>query len=101
MARYLNLDKMIDDYKMNSTYYCYKLIIPINEIVFDEQEGLSNEEKGIYLIDQICFRLLMYYHSSGDFLDDNSNPVIRAADSAVLPANYIVDREEITLDMLL
>lgn len=100
LARYLRNNKLLEDFKKNSTYYCYKLIIPITEIIFDGYDAFDVRAKQLYLINRICHRLFMYANYDCSVIYDNDNPIIRTLDNAILPANYIVSHEEITIDKI-
>lgn len=99
LSRFLKNRALIDDFIKQSTYFCYTLKIPMQEIIFDEFAELDNDEKESYFVSQICYRLLMY-HGDERTLFDHGNPIIRVADNSILPASYIVNNEIITLDMI-
>lgn len=99
LSHYLKDKTLIDDFIKESTYSCYTLKIPIEELIFDCSDRLDNEQKELHLIGQICYRLLMY-RNHGKILFDDDNPIIRVADDAILPATYMVHREIITLEMI-
>lgn len=99
LSRYLKNDVIVNDFVKESTYFCYKLIIPIEQIIFDGSEELDNEEKEMYLIKRICYRLLMHTDNGKD-LSDEGNPIIRVAENAILPAAYVIGNEIITPEMI-
>lgn len=101
LSKYLTKPQILSSYKENSTYYCYHLKIPFSEVVFDEAEELQEKEKELYFIDKICSRLFLYSELKADYISDNDNPIFRANDFAIIPSEYVVRKEELTLEMLL
>lgn len=100
LSEYLRKPQIINRYKQNSTYYCYHLKIPFSEVVFDDAEHLQGRDKELYLIDKICYRLFLYTKFNPIDISDNDNPIFRANDFAIIPSEYIVSRELLTVDML-
>ncbi len=98
LSRYLSIDGLKDKYCENSKYYCFTYKMTIEEIIFDDREQLSDEEKVDYLLVQIAMRILSYMEDA-KYQYDHDNPIIRVADDASVPENKIIDVEEITLDM--
>lgn len=98
LSRYLSIDGLKDKYCENSKYYCFTYKMTIEEIIFDDREQLSDEEKVDYLLVQIAMRILSYIEDA-KYQYDHDNPIIRVADDASVPENKIIDVEEITLDM--
>ena len=63
-------------------------------------EGLNRDPEAIgYLIHQMAYRIMIYEDGEAPSTDDD-NPIIRVADDAILPSEYIQSVEKITLDML-
>lgn len=100
LSRFLKDESLVDEFFKQSTYFCYTLKIPLIEIIFDGYDELSNEEKELFIVWQICYRLLKYKESGSKYLFDHDNPIIRAGDNIVLPASYIIDKEIITQEMI-
>lgn len=98
LSKHLRRPEMIADYQEQSTYYCYKYIVPFEKAIFDDAENLDEDEKRYYLIYMLCTRLLLYMDNSR--INDNDNPVIRLADDENLAKAYYNSREIITLEMI-
>ena len=99
LSHYLKNEALLDDFTKQSTYFCYTLKIPMQKVIFDGFDELNNNEKESHLVSKICQRLLMY-SGHKQTLFDCDNPIIRVTDDSILPANYVVNREIITLDMI-
>lgn len=88
------------DYMKNSTYYCYEYSIPLDFVVFDDNEKYSLHQKQRYLIRCVLQRLYEYQTNNINYMSDHDNPVLRLGDYFNVPSQYYVSREEITSDML-
>ncbi len=100
LAHYLKNGTIMKKYKEVSTYYCYTLRMPISKVILDGHDEFNNENKWLYLVDQICYRLCMYTEGDDTTLHDDDNPIILTSDNTTLPEKYKISREVITLDML-
>lgn len=98
LARYLRNNTIIDDLIRESTYFCFTLKIPMEQVIFDGFGELDSKQKELHFIEQICYRLLMY-KDNGRVLSDQDNPIIRVSHNAILPADHVIGRETITLEM--
>ena len=99
LAEYMCDDSLLENYKRHSTYYCFRYILPIECVIIDEYESLQKNDIIWHLIHQIAYRIMIYEDGGMPNLDDD-NPIIRVADDAILPSEYIQAVDEITLDML-
>ena len=99
LSRYLSVGGLKNRYCENSKYYCFTYKMTIKEIIFDDREQLSYEEKIDYLLVQIAMRIMSYMEDA-KYQHDHDNPIIRVADGASIPENKIIDVEEITIDMI-
>ena len=99
LSDYLTDSHIAKDYFENSSYFCLTYIMKFEDIVFHSNELFNYNEKIKYFVMQIFNRLSEYTRESRH-LDDFQNPIIRLSDSASVPANNFVDKEEITHDML-
>ena len=114
-ARYLSkgpelLQKLIDcleceamgnDFMKNSSYYCYEYRVPIDRVLFDEHDEYSRSQKQRYIVCCVCRRLLRYSKIlSTRYMYDDGNPILRLGDHDILPAEFFVQKEYITEDML-
>ena len=88
------------DFFENSRYYCLEYRIPLERIMFDDDEKLETEKKARYLLNQILNRLYEYHTSNIRYMFDHDNPIIRLTDSDTMDEKYYVSKEEITWDML-
>ena len=100
LAEFLKRKDIGTDYFDNSKYYCFEYCVPLEKIMFDDNEKLSIEEKAIYLLNQVLNRLYEYFSSDIRYMFDHDNPIIRLADTDMMDEKYFMSKEEITWDML-
>ena len=100
LATFLKRRDIGTDFFENSRYYCIEYRIPLEKIMFDDNEKLETEKKVRYLLNQILNRLYEYHTSNVRYMFDHDNPIIRLADSDTMDKKYYVSKEEITWDML-
>ena len=101
LATFLNKDKIGTDYFKNSKYYCYEYCLPIENVLFDNDEKMSLESKKIYIVNQVLHRLHYYLYSDITYMNDDDNPVLRLKDDEILNNMFFVNMEEVTYDTLL
>ena len=99
LAEYMCDDNLLENYKRHSTYYCFRCILPLESVIIDGHEPLEQHDIIWYLIHQMAYRIMIYEDGEAPSTDDD-NPIIRVADDAILPSEYIQSVEKITLDML-
>ena len=99
LSRYLSIKGLKEKYREISKYYCFTYKMAIEDIIFDNSENLSDEEKIEYFLVQIAMRIMSYMEDS-KYQYDHDNPIIRIADDAFVSASKIVNIEEITLEMI-
>lgn len=99
LSAFTHNDSLLKKYKNNSTFYCYRFCIPVEMIVIDGHETFEKENLIWFLIHQMAYRIMLYEDGTTPISDDG-NPIIRIADDAILPIEYLQERYEITLDML-
>jgi len=100
LATFLKRRDIVTDYYKNSTYYCFEYCVPLDKVLFDDDEKLSNEDKQKYLLSKILYRLYNYTVTEIRYMFDNDNPVLRLADNDTMEEEYFVSSEEITQEML-
>ena len=100
LATFLRRRDIGTDYFDNSKYYCFEYCLPLDKVLFDEEDKLSDNEKQKYLLNQILNRLYEYHTHDVTFMFDHENPIIRLIDSDTMGEKYDVTQEEITWDML-
>lgn len=100
LATFLKRRDIGTDYFENSRYYCYEYRLPLDKVLFDKKDNLSDKEKEKYLFNQILNRLYEYHTHDIRYMFDHENPMIRLADSDTMEERYYIDKEEITWDML-
>lgn len=100
LVEFLKRKDIGTDYFDNSKYYCFEYCVPLEKIMFDDNEKLSIEEKAIYLLNQVLNRLYEYFSSDIRYMFDHDNPIIRLADTDMMDEKYFMSKEEITWDML-
>lgn len=99
LAEYMCDDNLLENYKRHSTYYCFRCILPLESVIIDGHESFEQHDIIWYLIHQMAYRIMIYEDGEAPSTDDD-NPIIRVADDAILPSEYIQSVEKITLDML-
>lgn len=99
LSRYLSVGELKKRYCDNSKFYCFTYNLTIDEILFDDNDKLGNEEKVDYLLVQIAMRIMLYMQNS-QYQYDHDNPIIRIADDACVPESKIINIEEIKLEMI-
>lgn len=100
LATYLNNKSIITDYFKQSIYRCYTYKLRLSDILFDTTVKLStNKEKVDFFIVKLFDRLREY---TGDirYISDSGNPAIRIDDNSRVSSDLLVEREEITNDMI-
>lgn len=100
LAMFLKRRDIGTDYFEKSRYYCYEYCLPLDKVLFDKKDNLSDDEKEIYLFNQILNRLYEYHTHDIKFMFDHENPMIRLIDSDTMDEKYYIAKEEITWDML-
>lgn len=100
LATFLKRRDIGTDFFENSRYYCLEYCIPLERIMFDDDEKLGKDKKVRYLLNQILNRLYEYHTSNIRYMFDHDNPMIRLTDSDTMDEKYYVSKEEITWDML-
>ena len=100
LATFLKRRNIGTDFFENSKYYCFEYCVPLQKIMFDDNEKLGTEQKRLYLLNQILNRLYEYHTSDIRYMFDHDNPIIRLADSDTMDEKYFVTKEKITWDML-
>ena len=100
LATFLKRRNIGTDFFENSKYYCFEYCVPLQKIMFDDNEKLGTEQKRLYLLNQILNRLYEYHTSDIRYMFDHDNPIIRLADSDTMDEKYFVTKEKITWGML-
>ena len=81
-------------------YYCFEYCVPLEDVLFDDSELLSPQDKELYILTKVLNRLHDYHTTDPDYIFDHDNPVIRLADTATMPSSYCIGKEIITESML-
>ncbi|WP_249030221.1 hypothetical protein [Tannockella kyphosi] len=92
LAVFLKFPSVLKDYTKNSTYYCYEYLVPLSEVMFDNNDKLSDNEKVLFLIEKVCLRI---YEYNSRYIYDHENPILRLDDNASMHKEYFVSKEEI------
>lgn len=100
LATFLGRREIGTDYYLNSTYYCYEYLLPIENVLFDNNEKLSLDGKRGYLINQVILRLYEYSVTDIRYMFDHDNPILRLPDSDTMKEDFFIASEVITDDML-
>lgn len=100
LASFLNRPDICIDYRNNGTYYCFEYCVPLEDVLFDDSELLSPQDKELYLLTKVLNRLHDYHTTEPNYIFDHDNPIIRLADTATMPSSYCISKEIITESML-
>ncbi|MHB8128947.1 MAG: hypothetical protein ACYDEX_08110 [Mobilitalea sp.] len=100
LAAFLKRPEIISDFFTNSKYYCLEYCIPLDRVLFDNNDKLPIDEKRKYLLNQVLHRLYDYKVQDIKYIFDNDNPVIRLTDNDTMQEEFCISRTEITIDML-
>ena len=93
----LNIDGIVEDYRDNSSFYCYVYRIPIELIIFDGYDDYTIADKQEHIVKCALFRLQQVINNESDFIIEYDNPVIRLKDNYTIPDKYCVTKEQILL----
>lgn len=99
LERYLRIKGLVEEYAKKSNYYCFKYRFPMGRVIFDGKDDLTVEEKQLYLLNQVAYRLYQYSGDSG-YLYDHDNSILRLKDDDNASVDYLVSTERITPDMI-
>lgn len=100
LASYLGRMDIAFDYYESSTYYCYEYCVPLTRVIFDGKDGLTNDEKEMYFLNQILHRLFDYHVTDKAYLSDEGNPILRLEDTDTMPVEFFVAKEVIAPEMI-
>ena len=100
LATFLKRRDIGTDYFDNSKYYCFEYCLPLEKVMFDERDNLTEDEKKKYLLNQVLNRLYEYHTHDIRYMFDHENPMIRLTDSDTMEEKYYIGKEERTYDML-
>ena len=91
ISKLLNNKNILKDYQSNSKYYCYKYLIPINEIILDYKTELNNEEKIIYMIKKYIM-LFINYRIFSNKEKTNTEIIGSLSENEDLLSEYYIDK---------
>lgn len=97
LSKFLKYNDLCQDYIKNSKYFCYEYCVPIEQVLFDDNENMSIQQKQIYLLEQIILRL---YNYSINCIFDDDNPILRLQDNDIMQTHFFIDKEEINEEMI-
>ena len=100
MSNIFENTNLLEDYYKNSKYFCYEYCIPIEKVIFDNNENMSTKEKQIYLLAQIIIRIYSYEKNKIKNMRDDGNPILRLRDDDIMKKEFFISKEEITDEML-
>ena len=100
LATFLKRRDIGTDYFDNSRYFYCKYCLPLDKVLFDEKDNLSDDEKENYLLIQILNRLYKYHMHDIRYMFDPENPIIRLTDCDTMDEKYYIGKEELTWNML-
>ena len=99
LSQYTKDMSLIEDYRKNGKYYCFKYIVPLDSVVLDDCQDVANEEKVYQLLNQ-CFRHLLRYYADPQFHNfsgDSDNLCLRLKDDATMKKEWFVSKELIVV----
>ncbi|MGO5050951.1 hypothetical protein ACTQ6A_00290 [Lachnospiraceae bacterium LCP25S3_G4] len=100
LATFLKRRDIGTDYFENGKYYCYEYCVPLEKVLFDDNESMLSIDKPQYVINQVLHRLYDYSVSDIRYLSDHENPIIRLRDDDTMQEENFVCKEEVTWEML-
>lgn len=100
LATFLKRRDIGTDFFDNGKYYCFEYCVPLEFVLFDDNDCMTLSEKPKYLLNQVLNRLYEYHTSDIRYMFDHENPVIRLTDHDTMQEHYYTGKEEITWDML-
>lgn len=100
LATFLKRRDIGTDYFENGKYYCFEYCVPIEKVLFDDNDTMLASEKPKYVLNQVLHRLYDYSVSEIRYMFDHENPIIRLKDDDTMQEDYFVCKEEITWEML-
>lgn len=90
----LDIRGMRMDYYNRSKYYCIEYLIPMSEVIFDENNPPeNNREKTIEILSQAILKLYYEWRISGSAHDENL--ILRLSDNANIKPEWFVKAEEL------
>ena len=90
----LGIHGMRTDYHSSSKYYCIEYLIPMSEVIFDEDTPPeNNHKKTIEFLSQAISKLYSEWAISGSAHDKNL--ILRLSDNANIKPEWIVRAEEL------
>jgi len=100
LATFLKRRDIGTDYFENGKYYCYEYCVPLEKVLFDDNDRMLLTDKPHYLLNQVLHRLYDYSVSDNRYMFDHENPIIRLKDDETMHDEYFLCKEEITREML-
>ena len=100
LAQFLRRPDIANDYLEQSSFYCYEYLLPIKNVLFDDNEDMPNEQKCIYLLNRVLNRLSDYQCYHIDDMYDRDNPMLRLDDFDTMHSKYFIGKELITRSMV-
>lgn len=61
LSRYLNHMEIVKDYNENSKYYCIEYRVPLNDVIFDEYNVETIEEKVKKYLSKVIYKLYKHF----------------------------------------
>lgn len=95
LSQFLNDQDLVTNFYNDSDYYCFKYIIPIDMVIFDEQEESFIESNQHYLLKEVLTWLFEYYRGKEN-IAPNLQSTLRLKDNYNLEEKYYESKEIIT-----
>ena len=96
----LGCNGLENDYKENSSYYCFEYKIPLDRVLFDSHEEFSYSQKKQLLLCCVLQRLHQYHFTESKYIYDEDNPILRLKDQDTLPSEFFIHKDLLTWEML-
>lgn len=95
LIKCIGCNEIREDFISHSDFYCYEYKIPLNLVIFDNDEKLTYGQKQKYLIRTTLFRIICYLTSDIEYMNDFDNLALRLEDDYILPTEYFVSHEKL------
>ena len=96
LANFLNRTDIAQDYYEQSTYLCLEYKIPMDKVIFDDDDKILPNKKMFYLLNRILNRLFEYENYHIDDMNDYDNPILRLNDNDTMSSEYFVKKEKVS-----
>jgi len=93
LLKYLKREDAINDYVLNSSFYCFEYKLPLEKVIIEESKSNDLHDKQDCLLSFVKKRLDLYRISKPLFWNDNDNLILRLNDDEVLSNQALINKE--------